>query len=158
MSAILMTTFAAPLTDDILDQVLAIEQVSFPEPWSRKLFEQEINHPASEFIVMLDGDKVIGYGGFWCVLDEAHITNVAILPELRRRGLGSRVLGRLLEMAREKGMRRATLEVRESNLAGISLYRKFGFEPVAIQANYYAKTNEDALIMWKNGLDEKSTK
>jgi len=154
VTSISTTTFA-PLTDDVLDQVLAIEQVSFPEPWSRKLFEQEMNNSASEFIVMLDGDKVIGYGGFWCVLDEAHITNVAVLPELRRRGLGSRVLCRLLEMAREKGMRRATLEVRESNYAGISLYRKFGFEPVAIRANYYAKTKENALIMWKDGFDEK---
>ncbi len=157
MSPILMTTFA-PLTNDVLDQVLAIEQVSFPEPWSRKLFEQEIKHSASEFIVMLADDKVIGYGGFWRVLDEAHITNVAILPELQRRGLGSRVLGRLLEIAREKGARRATLEVRESNAAGIGLYRKFGFEPVAIKTKYYTKTNEDALIMWKDGLDEHGTK
>lgn len=157
MSPILTTTFA-PLTDDVLDQVLAIEQMSFPEPWSRKLFEQEMNHSASEFIVMLVDNKVIGYGGFWRVLDEAHITNVAILPEFRRHGLGSRVLVRLLEIAREKGARRATLEVRESNAAGISLYRKFGFEPVAIRAKYYAKTNEDALIMWKEGLDEHSTK
>jgi len=155
VTSISTATFV-PLTDDVLDQVLAIEQVSFPEPWSRKLFEQEMNYSASEFIVMLDGDKVIGYGGFWCVLAEAHITNVAILPELRRCGLGSRVLGRLLAMAREKGMRRATLEVRESNHAGIGLYRKFGFEPVAIRADYYAKTKENALIMWKDGLDEQS--
>ena len=157
MSSILTATFA-PLTYDALDQVLAIEQTSFPEPWSRKLFEQEINHSASEFIVMLGDNKVIGYGGFWRVIDEAHITNVAILPELRRHGLGSRMLGRLLEIAREKGARRATLEVRESNAAGISLYRKFGFETVAIRAKYYARTNEDALIMWKEGLDEHSTK
>ncbi len=143
-----------PLNEDVLDEVLAIEKESFPEPWSRRLFEQEMRHPASKFIVVVSGDKVIGYGGFWRVLDEAHITNVAVAPELRRRGVGSLILRRLLDMAREQGVRRATLEVRESNVAGINLYRKFGFEAVAVRQNYYARTNENALVMWKDGLDE----
>ena len=147
-----MVTFE-PLQETVLDDVLDIEKVSFPEPWSRRLFQQEIRHDSSVFIVMKASDKIVGYGGFWQVLDEAHITNLAIVPERRRIGLGSVLLGRLLEMAHEKGTRRATLEVRETNVAAINLYRKFGFEAVAVRKNYYAKTHEDAIIMWRTGLD-----
>jgi len=146
-----------PLSENVMDEVLAIERDSFPEPWSRRLFQQEMNHPGSEFVVMIMDARVVGYGGFWMVLEEAHITSVAVLPELRRRGLGSLLLSRLLEIAVGKGARRATLEVRESNVAGINLYRKFGFEPVAVRHKYYSKTQEDALIMWKEGLDRQPT-
>jgi len=98
-----------PLTEDALPAVLALEETSFPEPWSRQLFEQEMHQSSSTFIVMRFGGNIVGYGGFWRVLDEAHITNIAIVPELRRRGLGSMLLRRLIETAREKGARRATL-------------------------------------------------
>jgi ribosomal-protein-alanine N-acetyltransferase len=147
-----------PLDEEALDEVVAIEETSFPEPWSRQLFVQEMHHSASVFVVMRSGGKVIGYGGYWRVLDEAHITNVAIDQDLRRHGHGSRLLKRLLESARKHGLTRATLEVRESNTAAKNMYAKFGFEAVALRRGYYAATHENAVIMWKTDVDKMGDK
>ncbi len=143
-----------PLDERYLDEVVAIEKTSFPEPWSRLLFVQEIDHPASVFVVMVRDGRVVGYGGYWRVLDEMHITNVAIASRERRRGYATRLLEWLIESARCQGATRATLEVRESNTAAINLYTKFGFKPVAIRRNYYASTGEHAVIMWKTDIGE----
>ena len=143
-----------PLDEASLDAVVAIEQTCFPEPWSRCLFVQEIRHESSVFVVMRSDDTVIGYGGYWRVLDEAHITNVAIVPARRRQGYGSMLLKWLLESARKHGVTRATLEVRESNMAAKKMYAKFGFESVALRRGYYAATRENAVIMWKTDVDE----
>lgn len=143
-----------PLDENALDEVMAIEQASFPEPWSRRIFMQEIQHASSVLVVMRCAGAVIGYGGYWRLLDEAHITNVAIEPDRRRMGYGSRLLKWLIESAHEHGVTRATLEVRESNLAAKRMYSKFGFETVAIRRGYYAATRENAVIMWKTDVDK----
>ena len=95
---------------------------------------------------------MVAYGGFWMVKDEAHITNLAVHPDYRNRGIGSKLLGFLLEKAKNLGANAATLEVRTSNKAGQRLYEKWGFIKVGVRKGYYAYTGEDAIVMEKRDL------
>jgi ribosomal-protein-alanine N-acetyltransferase len=99
---------------------------------------------------MEEKDKIIGYCGAWIVVDEAHVTNIAILPAYRGKKLGEALLNKLISIAREMGARSMTLEVRVTNYAAQSLYRKFGFQTGGIRKNYYSDNQEDAQIMWVN--------
>ncbi|MDQ7793521.1 MAG: ribosomal protein S18-alanine N-acetyltransferase [bacterium] len=138
---------------DDLDQVLAIEQVSFPTPWSRAAYRREVteNSYAHYLVMRLEG-SIVAYGGMWVVLDEAHITTLAVTPALRCQGLGRRVLEALGELAASLGASRISLEVRRSNLTAQRLYNRFGFSACGIRRRYYTDTNEDALIMVKEGI------
>lgn len=135
-------------TED-LDQVMEVEFNSFSIPWSRDAFFNEIetNHFAT-YIVIEDDGKVIGYCGVWIIVDEAHITNIAVLPSYRGQGLGDKLMRSMIEIAKEMGARTMTLEVRVSNNPAQSLYRKFGFQEGGIRKNYYSDNQEDALVMW----------
>lgn len=139
------------LTD--VDAVLAVEKLSFLTPWSRDAFVAEAgdNDLAVYLVIEADG-KVVGYAGMWVILDEAHVTNVAVLPAYRGRGLGEKLMRALLEKARGRGARRMTLEVRPSNTVALSLYDKLGFAPWGRRPRYYSDTQEDAIIMWLDGL------
>ncbi len=130
--------------------VIDIERRSFPTPWSQRAFEAELrdNHYA-HYIVARIGDDVAGYAGMWVVLDEAHITNIAVHPDYRGQTIGDLLLTALEERARALGASRMTLEVRPSNLIAQSLYKKHGFETRGIRRGYYTDTNEDALVMWR---------
>ena len=141
-----------PLSLKNLPDVLAIERVSFPEPWSEGLFLREMRHQNSHFVVFRLNLEVIGYGGFWLVRDEAHITNIAVHPLCRRRGYGTMILEHLLDAAVSRQATTATLEVRETNLVALNLYKKFGFRSVALQRGYYSDTGEDAIVMFKDDL------
>ncbi len=133
-----------------LDQVLQIETRSFPTPWSRKAFVSELtrNRYAYYIIAQMD-DRVVGYGGMWVIGDEAHITNIAVDPECRRRGIGKRLLQELLDRARDFGARSVTLEVRRSNVAAQRLYEGQGFEARGVRKGYYTDTGDDAIVMVK---------
>ena len=131
---------------------MEIERLCFPTPWSRAAFLQEINYNKSVFKTLRRGSRLIGYGGFWHVLDEIHISNIAIHPDYRRRGYGRILLIHLLEEAASKGVSKASLEVRRSNIAAQKLYESFGFKVVTIRKNYYAIENEDALVMWNHDI------
>lgn len=132
-----------------LDEVLEIERASFPTPWLRQAFLSELcNNPVAHYYVGLVDDRVVGYGGMWVILDEAHITTVAVHPDFRGRYIGERLVRHLLAEARGLGAKRATLEVRSSNRAAQSLYRKLGFASRGVRKGYYSDTNEDAVIMW----------
>jgi len=96
--------------------------------------------------------RAVGFCSFWRVLDELHINNLAVLPELRRTGIGSTLLAFVLQKGLELGAKRATLEVRRSNDAARTLYDRFGFSVAGVRANYYSKPVEDALVLWKEGL------
>jgi ribosomal-protein-alanine N-acetyltransferase len=136
-----------------LDQVMAIEEVSFPTPWSREAYRREIvANSYAHYLVMLAGGEVVGYGGMWVVLDEAHVTNLAVNPTRRREGRGKRLLSALIELAAALGAERLTLEVRRSNQAAQMLYIRQGFVACGVRRNYYADTQEDALVMVKEGL------
>ncbi|MCM3093795.1 MULTISPECIES: ribosomal protein S18-alanine N-acetyltransferase [unclassified Cytobacillus] len=139
------------MSEEDIDDVLEIEHKSFATPWSREAFFNEITHNQFALYVVLEEDnKVIGYCGAWIVVDEAHITNVALLPEYRGRKLGEALMRQLMELASEKGAITMTLEVRVSNFTAQSLYRKLGFQNGAIRKNYYTDNQEDALVMWVN--------
>jgi [ribosomal protein S18]-alanine N-acetyltransferase len=139
------------MTVDDLDAVMEIEYSSFSIPWSREAFYNEIeqNH-LSTYLVVEDGERVAGYCGVWLVVDEAHITNVAVLPDYRGQGLGEALMQRIMKIAKEVGARVMTLEVRVSNKAAQGLYRKMGFQDGGIRKRYYSDNQEDALVMWVN--------
>jgi ribosomal-protein-alanine N-acetyltransferase len=131
-----------------IDGVLAVEQQSFTTPWSREGFVNEMNNELSYYLVMVEAGKIIGYAGMWLIVDEAHVTNVAVLPTYRGKRLGEKLMSALLEHAKNRGAVRMTLEVRASNMVAQGLYSKFGFTSQGRRRNYYTDTKEDALIMW----------
>ncbi|WP_226086397.1 ribosomal protein S18-alanine N-acetyltransferase [Mesobacillus sp. S13] len=139
------------MTVDDLDEVMEVEVNSFTIPWSREAFFNELtkNQFAQYLIVEVD-QKVVGYCGVWIIVDEAHITNIALLPEYRGLKLGKALMAKVMELAREMDAMRMTLEVRVSNVRAQNLYRKFGFEEGAIRKQYYTDNMEDALVMWVN--------
>lgn len=163
----------APMTLADVDQVLEIERASFSAPWSARAFRYEIaeNEHSTMLTVrsaprascrwvqwlrrhkLIDPGPVLGYAGFWLLVDDVHISTIAVHPQWRGRGLGELLLVSLLEKGIALEARRATLEVRISNLAAQGLYRKYGFEIASRRKGYYADNNEDAYIMVTPPLD-----
>jgi ribosomal-protein-alanine N-acetyltransferase len=137
-----------------LHAVQAIERASFRTPWPPEAYRSELttNRLATYLVVRAD-QEVVGYGGIWMMVDEAHLTTFAVEPRWRRRGVGEHLLLALLDLALARRAREATLEVRVSNLAARRLYEKFGFRPVGIRPHYYSDDGEDALIMTTEDLD-----
>ncbi|MBI4830052.1 MAG: ribosomal protein S18-alanine N-acetyltransferase [Candidatus Lindowbacteria bacterium] len=135
-----------------LEAVLDIERQSFKTPWSKFAFIHEMRFEKSVFKVVKVGERLVGYGGFWHILDEAHISNIAIHPDYRRKGLGRKLLTHLLEEAVARGALKATLEVRRSNIAAQKLYESFGFRVITVRKHYYSDEGEDALIMWNDDI------
>jgi ribosomal-protein-alanine N-acetyltransferase len=131
-----------------IPQIMEIERMCFVTPWHENSFYAELNHQPACYLVAHIGERVVGYGGMWVIMDEAHITTLAVHPAYRRQHIGERLLLGLLEVAIARRARRATLEVRASNSAAQRLYAKYGFSAVAIRKGYYADTGEDALVMW----------
>ncbi|MCX7711027.1 MAG: ribosomal protein S18-alanine N-acetyltransferase [Clostridia bacterium] len=138
-----------------VDEVMVVENLSFSIPWSKNAFIEEVtkNKFAIYYTAGVEG-KIVGYAGMWQVFDEGHITNIAVHPEFRTSGVGSALLEKLIDTAKKRGITRMTLEVRRSNLAAQGLYEKYGFAVGGIRKAYYADTNEDALIMWKENISE----
>lgn len=136
------------MTLDDLDAVAAIEAATFPTPWSRHSFEQELtrNVAARYLVAVLDG-QIIGYAGAWIILDESHITNIAIAEAFRGNGYGRLLTQALLQYLSNLGASYATLEVRKSNLHAQNLYTSLGFQPVGWRKRYYEDNQEDALLM-----------
>ena len=134
-----------------IDQVVAIEMLSFPTPWTRRAFQFELaeNDFAFYIVALLDG-RVVGYAGMWLVLDEGHITNVALHPDFRGGGNGRLLMTELLTRAAVMGASKITLEVRVSNRIARSLYRSLGFMDMGIRRKYYSDNDEDAIIMCLN--------
>lgn len=132
-----------------IDSVVDIEKNSFAIPWTKGAFEMELkkNKLAKYFVVELDGD-VAAYGGVWLIIDEAHITNIAVDPKYRGKGIGKKLVEGLLEELKKLNITRVTLEVRRSNLIAQRLYKKFGFLPAGVRPEYYQDNREDAIIMW----------
>lgn len=138
---------------DDLEGVLEIETLSFSTPWSRQSFLHEIlENERAVYLVYKEFGKVLGYVGMWVVLDEGHITNLAVHPSYRQRGVGRGLIQRLEEVGRERGVRHLTLEVRKSNMPAQNLYREVGFTSVGVRRQYYLDNMEDAIIMWKGPI------
>lgn len=138
------------MTIEDLDEVMNIENRTFPTSWTRRAFEMEVkdNLLATYIVAELDG-KIIGYAGMWTIIDEGHITNIAVDEDYKGRSIGNFLLMGLINQCTSNNIYRMTLEVRKSNDVAINLYKKHGFTEEGIRKNYYAAENEDALIMWK---------
>ncbi len=137
-----------------LPGVLAIEEVSFPTPWSARTFTAELTQNLCAcYIVARAGDEVVGYAGMWVLLDEAHVTNIAVHPGWRGKGIGERLMRELMRRALQRGARRATLEVRKSNAVARRLYERLGFEVRGVRKGYYTDTREDAILMWHEDIE-----
>jgi ribosomal-protein-alanine N-acetyltransferase len=131
-----------------LDEVLAIERASFTMPWSRGAFLYEIEqNRVARCRVVRDGDELVGYVCVWEIADEVHVTNIAVHPAHRRRGIARGLLQLLLTEARARDLRLVVLEVRPSNHQAIALYESFGFRVTGRRRGYYYDTGEDALVM-----------
>ena len=134
--------------------VLRIEQQVYPRPWTMSLFLSELALRSSRaYFVARVGREVVGYGGLMLSADDGHITTLAVDPRWQRRQIASRLLLVLAREAIARDTRSLTLEVRLSNRPAQELYRRFGFAPVGVRKNYYAETNEDALVMWAHEVD-----
>ena len=138
-----------PMTSAELEDISRLEKLCFSLPWSRESLRLEVeeNKCARYFAGRADG-KVVGYGGMWLILDEAHITNIAVHPDYRNRGFGRMIMQTLMQEASRLGIERMTLEVRVSNRPAIHLYESMGFERGGVRKGYYSNNREDALIMW----------
>lgn len=132
-----------------IDDVLDICAHSFATPWSRTSFLNELNNVFANYLVAIHNNKVIGFAGTWIILDESHITNIAVSPNFRKMGVGKKLLEALVNQGISKGVVAFTLEVRESNIAAQNLYSSHGFITEGIRKNYYEDNKENALIMWK---------
>lgn len=155
-----------PLTEDLLPAVVALDQTCFGGLWTFEGYQRELESPNSEILVVPDplfidedggmrdsmATRLVGLGCFWAILEEAHITILAVHPNFQRRGVGQWILWALLQKACDRGLERATLEVRVSNQVALTLYQKFGFREAGRRRRYYQDTGEDALILWRNGL------
>lgn len=145
----LLMTFIRPMTTDDLDAVACLEQTHQPQPWSRESIEDELAQENRVYLVA--GSPVVAFGGVMVVGDEAHVTNLLVAPEHRRRGVGRRLMISLIEAAIDAGAKHLTLEVRASNEAARALYASLGLAPVGVRPKYYE--NDDALIMWAHDID-----
>ena len=136
------------MKEEDIDSVLEISSLSFSIPWSKDSYIQELTNPIARYLVAKIDNKVVGFIGTWIVLEESHITNIAIHPNNRKQGIGSSLLEEFLKYCKNKGCIAFTLEVRTSNKAARTLYEKYNFKQEGIRKGYYEDTKEDAIIMW----------
>lgn len=130
-----------------LPQVLAIEQASFPTPFSENLFRMELNLDVARLYVVRQREQVIGYIDYWCLGPEMHVITIAAHPDFRRQGIGSFLIEFMFEDAKKNSVKQISLDVRASNNAAITLYGKFGFRQTGVRKRYYQDNEEDALVM-----------
>jgi [ribosomal protein S18]-alanine N-acetyltransferase len=148
-----------PISVDEIESIVILDRLCFGGLWSIDSYRRELTNDNSHFLgVSIDRTLepetagIIGFGCFWAILDEAHITLLGVHPQYQRQGLGTLLLTALLDKARSIEMARATLEVRASNQGAIDLYERFGFQTVGRRKKYYQDTGEDGIIMWRGGL------
>jgi len=130
-------------------ELLGIEEAQFPEPWTKRILLEEVeNIETRRYTVAVEKKRIVGYLGIMFVLEELHVNTIGTVPSEEGRGIASSLLDEAWADAKERGIKRATLEVAVSNQRAIDLYYRYGFRPVGVRKNYYEKSNEDALILW----------
>ncbi|KZE84331.1 ribosomal-protein-alanine acetyltransferase [Paenibacillus elgii] len=141
--------FFRPMHTDDIPVICEIEQESFATPWTAGAFYNELtSNNFAKYLVLEYEGEIAGYGGMWLIMEEAHVTNIAIREKYRGRKLGERLLVEMQQTAVFYGALRMTLEVRPSNLIAQGLYEKMGFRSAGIRRGYYTDNKEDAIIMW----------
>ncbi len=144
----------APMRTKDLRGVLRIEQAVFPQPWSHRLFVEELSQRKSRsYRAAWVGRSIVGFAGQMFIDDESHVNNIAVDPAWQGRGLGAALLVDLIQTALARGARHLTLEVRVGNDPALALYARFGLAPVGVRRNYYPVTGDDALVMWARDID-----
>ena len=142
------------LSERDLEEIVVIEKASFTNPWTRQMYLRELQNPDVSFLYVLRLDqRIAAFCSFWLVLDEIHINNLAVRPDCQGKGMGAALLRHVLQAGASRGAERATLEVRRSNAPARRLYERLGFQVAATRPNYYISPPEDALILWKGGLN-----
>ncbi|MEA3471224.1 MAG: ribosomal protein S18-alanine N-acetyltransferase [Thermodesulfobacteriota bacterium] len=136
------------MTSDDLDEVLSIEETSFPTPWTKAMFQEELFVPLCHDLVAICGERIVGYISFSIVVDEVHLRNIAVHSDWKRHGIASKMLAEMIWLSSKRGADKVTLEVRKSNKGAIELYKKLGFVVEGVRPLYYDDTREDALILW----------
>lgn len=138
------------MTMEDIDQVLLIEEEAFAHPWTREAFEHEMTTNLYSYYLVAETEEqdIVGYCGMWIVLDESHITNVAVAERMRGHRIGEGLMREAIRIVKEQQGVLMTLEVRVSNTVAKNLYYKLGFQDGGIRKNYYTDTQEDALVMW----------
>lgn len=137
-----------------VEAIAEIEKICFATPWSEDAVYKEItSNPIAHYIIGEIDGKVVGYVGFWQILDEGHITNVAVRPEFRGNHIGSALIAIMIEVGTSLGLTRYTLEVRSSNEPAKALYRNFNFKEAGLRKGYYEDNGEDAVIMWRDPME-----
>ena len=149
-------TIERTLSTGDLDDIVAIEEASFNNPWTRDMYERELQNPDVSFLYVLrmPGEGIVAFCSFWLVLDELHINNLAVLPLNRRGGVATALLRHVLREGARRGAVRATLEVRKSNDPARLLYERLGFAIAGVRRAYYTKPDEDAIVLWREGLGD----
>lgn len=143
-----MSVIISLMIEDDIDAVLDISALSFSIPWSKNSYIKELTNPIAKYLVAKIDNEVIGFVGTWIVLDESHITNIAVHPNYRKQGIASQLIDALLNLCKSQGCVAYTLEVRSSNKAAKALYEGYNFKQEAIRKGYYENNKEDAIIMW----------
>ncbi|MCC3870144.1 ribosomal protein S18-alanine N-acetyltransferase [Terrisporobacter mayombei] len=141
------------MTMDDVDAVYIVEEDCFIDPWSKDSIKKELKNNLARYLVAQLDDKIVGYVGVWFVVDEGHITNVAVHSDYRGKKIGDKLVKEMVELCKENNIVAMTLEVRSSNTVAQNLYRKYGFKMGGIRKEYYSDNKEDAIIMW-NQLKE----
>ena len=147
-----------PLRVEQLAEVVELDRLCFGGLWTLEGYQRELDSPNSDLLVLSlpdalpDRPSVVGLACLWAILEEAHITLIAVHPDYRHQGLGQFLLFSLLQSARKRGLEWATLEVRASNEKAIALYQKFNFQEVGRRRKYYQDNGEDAILLWCKGL------
>ena len=146
--------YIKPLIKDDIDEVDIIAQKAYgTHHWSKDSFYSELQNNLAQYYVSKTEDGVLtGFAGYWCIINEAHITTIAVAPEYTRRHIGESLLKAILDDCYEKKVKYLTLEVRESNIPAISMYEKYGFQAFGVRKGYYQDNNESALIMWTENI------
>ena len=151
----------AEMKADDLSEIMSIEKVSFPTPWSENMFRKELRTSMSRSFVVRTvaerKDSLVGYINFWIFADEVHLNNIAVRQDYRKMGIAAMMLREMIILSWNEGAQWGTLEVRMRNIDAIRLYERYGYEVQGRRPNYYYDSNEDALIMWCN-LEEAMTR
>ena len=146
-----MSIAIRPMKRGDIPTVAALEAEIYDQPWSPRVFFDELSLESRTYLAAVEDGSVVGYGGLLRVDTDAHITTIAVAPEVRGRRIGNLLMLALVDAALASGAQHLTLEVRVSNDAAQRLYERFGFTPVGRRKNYYK--NEDALVMWATDID-----
>lgn len=141
-----MNCYVEPLSSNNIDGVYEVELSAFSHPWSKQAFLDELTNPHARYFVLKSGDEVIGYAGLWHIIDEGHITNIAIKKEFQGKGLSLILMDKLIEYKNINSLLFLTLEVRESNITARSLYEKYNFREVGRRKNYYE--NKETAVLY----------